>query len=662
MIVATRSLYVSAKEGIVRRPPWLPSALLLLLFAAPALLRAQFQEPKPEELKMTSDPKAPGADAVYLYYEETSDSPAHVSGFEARIKVLTERGMKLATVSVPYEQGVDKLTEFEARTIHADGTVIPLIAKIDDLMAVKIKNFQENQLVFNMPSVEVGSILEYRLKFRRDSEYGTWPTWEIQRSYFIHKAHYSFHPSKFQNMLYSVNIGSGAKVLQDKKDVFTLDIDDVPPEPDDDWMPPMNTLRWRVEFYSSSFPTEVLFWTEMSKSWAAWLQDFIKPTGPIKNAAASIIAPDDTEEKKAEKIYAAVMKLENTAFTRQKSKFERKKEKLKDIKKAEDVWKQQSGTKGEISLLYLALAKAAGLKAWPVLVVNRDRALFDITFLSSEQFDDYVVVVEVGGKDVYLDPGEKMCPYGSLHWRHSLASGLRFSEKGSKIVTTPNFTFRTTTITRFANLAIDAEGNVKGTVRFEMTGQEALYWRQQALESDEDELKKQFNESMQDYLPEGVQSDFDRFQALDDPSADLIAYFNISGSLGTFTGKHLILPALFFETRARHPFVAQAKRTIPIDVHFPRMDQDEVTYTLPSGSTVEGLPPDADYSWPGYTLYKIRSSKGDGTVTVRRILAYNFTLLNSKVYSDLHDFFLKVAAADQAQLVLTTAAATPKGN
>ena len=24
---------------------------------------------------------------------------------------------------------------------------------------------------------------------------------------------------------------------------------DIPPEPDEDWMPPLNTLRWRVEFY-----------------------------------------------------------------------------------------------------------------------------------------------------------------------------------------------------------------------------------------------------------------------------------------------------------------------------------------------------------------------------------------------------------------------------
>jgi len=35
------------------------------------------------------------------------------------------------------------------------------------------------------------------------------------------------------------------------------------------------------------------------------------------------------------------------------------------------------------------------------------------------------------------------------------------------------------------------------------------------------------------------------------------------------------------------------------------------------------------------------------------VLAYNFVILDSKNYSDLHDFYQKVAAADQQQLVLT---------
>ncbi len=634
------------------------SALILLFLASPLVLRAQFQQPTPDELKMTEDPKAPGVAAVYLYHEDDCDSPGHASSIYDRIKVLTEKGKELATVSIPYEPSLDKIVGIEGRTIHADGTIINLTAKPSDLVDIKTKGFQENSVTFTLPSVEAGSILEYRVKFRRDEDWNFLPTWEVQKPYFIHKAHFSFQPSPFQKLVYSFDLGSGAKVEQNKKDAFILDIADVPPQPDDDWMPPINTLRWHVEFFSSTgFTTTDAFWENAGRNWAEWVKDFTKPTDQIKVAVAGMVAPGDTDAQKAAKIYAAVMKLENTAFTREKSKVERKKEKLKDINKAEDVWKQQAGSDDDIALLYVALARAAGLKVWPMRVVDRNRAIFDNTYLSTYQFDDYIVVVDLAGKNIYLDPGQKMCPFGSLHWKHTLASGLLLTDKAATLSTTPGMTFKGSVVHRVADLNIDADGSVKGTVRFTMTGPNSLYWRQQALLNDEEEVRKSFNEFMVDYLPEGVQGSFDSFQALDETSNPLTGIVNVSGALGAATGKHFFLPGLFFQSRAKHPFVAQDKRTIPIDVHFPLAEQDDVTYHLPPGFTIENMPQDADNSWPDHAVLKIHSTKGENSVTVVRLLVYNFTLLDPGEYSNLHDFYLKVAAADQQQLVLTTSPA-----
>jgi hypothetical protein len=661
---AARFRSALANSGGVRLCAPVRGILLLLALAAPALALAQFQQPTDEELKMTADPKAPGTSAVYLYLEEDYDGPAHSRTYYERIKVLTEKGKELATVSIPYEPKVDHVASIEGRTIHADGTVIPLTAKPSDLMDVKTKGYQLNSVVFTLPSVEVGSILEYRLKFKRDEDWTFLPTWGVQRPFFVHKAHFSFRPRGFINMLYAVNLGgSNVKVLHDKKDVFSLDITDVPPEPDDDWMPPMNTLRWRVEFFrsNSEFTTEAAFWDNARKYWADWIRDFTDPTGPIKKAVAEIVAPSDTDEQKAAKIYGTVQKLDNTDFSRTKSKAERKKEKLKDIVKAEDVWKQQSGSADDIALLYAAMARAAGLKVWPAYLVNRNRAMFDITYLSDSQFDNDIVVVELGGRMVYLDPGQKMCPFGMLDWKHTWATGFRLTDKGAEIATTPGLTYKDSTVKRTAVLDIDETGNVKGTVFLAMTGPNSLYWRQLALENDEEEVKKEFNESMQAELPEGVQADFDHFLGLDDYNASLIGIVKVSGNIGSATGKHFFLPGLFFQSRAKHPFVAQDKRAIPVDVHFPNLEQDDVTYNLPPGFNLESVPQDADANWPDHALLRIHSSVEDNSVKVLRTLAYNFTLLDPKEYASLHDFYLKVATADQQQLVLTRAPAV-KGN
>jgi hypothetical protein len=650
-------------------------ALLFLAIAAPALVRAQFQPPTDEELKMTSDPKAPGAAAVYLYREETTDDHMHFHSYYERIKVLTEKGKELATIHIPYEHGSFKVTDIKGRTIHADGTVIPLTASPSDLMDFKTKTRQVNEMVFTLPSVEVGSIFEYRLQIRYADDIVSSPSWEIQQTYFVHKAHYVFTPDKggghyitnsrdeiLDRLAYTSTTATLIpKVVHEISGRYTLDLTDIPPLPNDDWMPPLNTIKWRLEFYYTHAASTANFWESEGKFWAKESERFANPSSSLKKAVSDIVSPGDSDEQKARKIYAVVMKLDNTRFSRTKSEAERKAEKLKTIKNAEDVWKQQSGTDDEITLLYIALARAAGLKVWPMKVVDRSRAIFDSSVLSASQLDDYIAIVEIGGKEVYLDPGQKMCPFGMLHWKHTMASGLRLTDKGPSLARTALATYKEAVVQRTAMFEIDEHGSVKGTARFVMAGPDALYWRQLALQNDEEEVKKQFNESMRNYLPDGVQGDFDHFLALDDYPVNLIAFIKISGSLGTATGKHFFLPGLFFQSNARHPFVAQDKRTVPIDLHYADTEQDNVTYNLPPGYSVETTPQAADVTWPGSALLKITSTAKDGSVTVVRTFAHNFALLPASDYNDLRNFYQKVATADQQQLVLTRA--TPaKGN
>ncbi len=645
-------------------------SLFLAVVSTPALLRAQFQQPTDEELKMTEDPKAPGAAAVYLYREEVTDDAARSWTYYERIKVLAERGKELATIHIPFQHGVDKVDEVQGRTIHADGTVIPLTAKPDIIMDFKVKGFQVDTVVFTLPSVEVGSILEFRVLIRPPEAPLSRPVWEIQQPYFVHKAHYSFHPhtmifaglrdsnGPITRLNYSQRLAPGVSLnYSTLKDTYSIDLTDIPPIPNEDWMPPLNTLKWRVEFYFTNSITGPAFWQDAGRRWATFVDEFTAPTAALKKAAAEMVAPGDTDEQKARKIYAAVEKLDNTSFSRQKSEAERKKEKIREIETAEDVWKDQSGSDDEIALLYVALGRAAGLKVWPVEVVDRNHAIFDSSFLSTRQLNDYLAIVEINGKDVYLDPGQKMCPFGALSWKHNIAGGFRLTAAGAAPVLTPSNSYKTAEVQRVAQLFIDPSGAVTGTVRFIMTGPDALHWRQLTLQNDQDEVKKQFNESMQDQFPEGVQADFDHFLALDDYTVNLIGVVKVSGNIGTSTGKRFFLPGVFFEARGKHPFVAQDTRTTPVDVHYAKLEEDDVTYHLPSGFTVESTPQAASAAWPDHAILKIASETTADSVNVTRTLAYGFTLLEAKDYANLHDFYQKVATADQQQLVLTRTSA-----
>jgi hypothetical protein len=521
----------------------------------------------------------------------------------------------------------------------------------------------------------VGSILEYKLDILYDDSAVISPTWHIQQPYFVHKAHYMFNPAPtggwhsitnsrgqlLNQLMYSVTAVPSSAVAHSINGRYSVDLTDIPPTPAEDWMPPLNAINQRVEFYYTFARSGKEFWDAEGKHWAHEAERFTNPNGQVRKTVEEIVSPADTEEQKARKIYAAVMELDNTDFSRKKSDAERKAEKLKPIKNAEDVWKQKSGSGDEIALLYVALARAADLKVWPFQVVDRSRALFDPNYLNISQLDDYIAVIELAGKEVFLDPGQKMCPFGALHWKHNLASGLRLSDKGPIIDRTPANTYTNAVVKRVADLTIGPDGSVKGTATVAMNGPDALHWRQLALENDSEEIKKRFSEYLRDQVPDGVNTDFQRFTGLDDPNRDLIATFTIAGNLGTATGKRAFLPGMFFASRASHPFAAQEMRLTPIDVHYAKMDVDDVLYRLPDGFTVESAPQTADMTWPNNAMLRIGTTAKSGSVQVRRILAHNYTLLGPSDYSDLHGFYLKVAAADQQQIVLTRAAAS-KGN
>jgi hypothetical protein len=631
------------------------SSIAILFAAAPSRtpLLAQFQDPVKDELQMTSDSNAPGAAAIFLYREDVTDEASHTHSLYERIKVLTEKGKELATVKTSYDPASERV-EIDARTIHADGTIVPMVDKPSDIVDYKSKGFQLNTQVFTLPSVEVGSILEYRIT-THSPFLGEAFTWTIQQSYFVRKAHYSYKAVGALLPSYGAQIGPDAKVVNDHHGLYTLDINNIPALPDDDWMPPLNTVKWRVWFFRTFYPTPQAFWDQSERSWTAFVNDFTKSTGTLKKAVSGMVESADSPAQKTQKIYAAVMKLENTDYTRRKSFAERKKEKIKDIHNAQDVWREQGGSADQIALLFVALCRAEGLEVDPMIVTDRSRTVFDFGYLSGRQLQDYIAVAHLDGKDVYLDPGQKMCPFGMLAWPHTLTSGFRPSANSATIARTPAGGRSSSSVERLADLTIDETGNVEGSIRVVMGGQDALRWRQVAILSDESEVKKLFNEWMKRTLPEGINSDFDHFLALDDYESNLMGIVHVTGTLGANTGKRMFLPGLFFQSKARHPFVEQEKRTIAVDVQFATFESDEVTYRFPAGFKVESSPQASSLDWPDHAKLAISTSLEPGVVVVSRTLTCSYVIVDPKDYASLHGFYQKLAAADQQQVVLARA-------
>jgi hypothetical protein len=616
---------------------------------------------------MTSQPSAPNADAVYLYREETTDDKLHFESVYVRLKVLRDEGKKYADVEILGSSNYTGITDIQGRTIHSDGTVIPFSGKPYQKMLFKAGSKKYWAKVFSLPDVEVGSILEYRYKLRYDDNAVISPTWTIQQPIYVRKAHYHFVPTEQQvisstdhgnvtsQLAYSQLLPSGVKMVNTHGN-YDLDLTDIPALPREEYEPPMDAFAYRVRFYYTGMRNAQEFWNYFGKKWSHDIDKFAQPSPAISEAAKELTSGVTTQDEKLNKLYDAVMKLDNTRFTREHSQEENRVEGVKHIKSAADVWALKRGSADDLALLFLSLARAAGFQADAMTVVNRNRDFFQPNFLDAGQFDDLIVIVTVDGQERVFDPGERYMTYGQVYWTHALTTGMRQKDGHTLLTTSTGMGYKDTVVQRVANITLAADGTITGDATIICTGQTAARWRQKALEGDEVALKKDFDDELQPDLPPGVILHTDHFLGLDNEGTNLMARVKISGSLGTATGKRIFLPLSIFTGGAGNPF-ASSHREEPIDLRYPFLESDQITLHLPAGFQVDSLPEAAKASLPQMAAYG-SAAKSDGqTITFTRSYVMANIIYKADEYDKLKGFFDEVSNKDRAQAVLHVSAA-----
>lgn len=696
------------------------SCLVLAGTALPFVAHAQFAPPSKEELQMTSDPKAPGAAAVILDRSEVTDDPHHFTTVYARIKILSEKGLDAATVQVPYvrsfvyhsssdnssrmgsgfanhwdapninHSGEDapndvdafkvktEISAIEGRTIHPDGTIVPLTGSAADLLKIKRGRNQLAEVTFTLPSAEVGSIIEYRYQIRYDL-YDSQVTWHIQQPYFTHHAHFAFTPDeRFSparqkagssgvsdspildadgQVLTDIRAGEilppGTSVKMEASGVYSLDANNIPALPNHPFSPPDQGRAYRVSFYYVANPDLKDYWRKQMALWNKKLNDYTDPTSALKSAVQEAIAGASTDLDKAKKLYDLTSKIENIDGSPDGEPGIGSE--WIPAGHVDQVLLAKKGTSNQIAYLYLAMARIAGLNARPERIASRSVRMFATQFRDPSQLDTVLIALNVDGKDVTVDPGTRMAPFGTLHWAHAAAPGLALNDGKLDSVITPEQKLTDNLVLHVGSINVSPQGGVSGAVKVAFVGQQAIRFRQIGL-GNPDAAKSEIERMLALEVPSGIEARVDRVANMDDPNRQLVAVVNLSGTLGSPAGGRIVLPRNFFSTRQGNPYPADANRTSPVDVHYPAEEQDQITYILPAGFTVEGKPEDASLKWETNAAYEQKSKVAPNSFTSTRVLARGFTLLEAKDYSGLHDFYQKVATADQQQLVVAPAA------
>jgi hypothetical protein len=595
---------------------------------------------------------------------DAGDDRRNFRSVYVRLKILSEAGKNYADVALRYDPRTFSIGAVEGRTIHSDGSIVPLTGKPYQKLVARAGKSEELETVFTMPDVQVGSILEYRYYLRYNGGVVVPPQWYVQQELFVREAHYYFRPSAQTILTGHDNMSSGVAYTQmlpagatvkfiPSQNAYELTVHNIAPIPDEEWAPPLQSLTYRVLFYYTGYHTAAEFWTGEGRYWSRDIDRFVS-SSKLKDAVAQVVAPADTDLQKVNKIYDAVMALENTSFTREHSHAEDKAIGVK-TRTADDVWEQKRGDRDEITLLFIAMVRAAGLNAYAMTVTDRDRAVFLASYLSLDQLDDDIAIVSVDGKDQFFDPGSRYCTFGQLQWNHTMTGGLRQTGAGAVVAVTPGFGYKDAETVRVAQLEMEAGGKLQGIVRVRLGGPAALYWRQRALRTDEDAVKREFQSDLQREVPAGVEISTNHFVGLADWKDDLMVMLDVSGSMGTASSRRIFLPSSFFEASDK-PLFAHETREDSVDLHYPSLVQDTVSLTLPKDSTLEGLPKDDKLSLPQDAMYVVKYSTKPDTYGEVRLFVLANPFYEPKDYPDLRDFYAKVNTQDQQQTVLTLGA------
>ena len=636
------------------------SLVLVAVFVAPA--RAQKEDWQPitqHDLDMKQVPGSPGADAVQLYYADFINDQEQTEFFYVRIKVLNEKGKSHADVEliIPPEGSISSL---KARTIQPDGRITEFTGKPFQKTVIKTRGVKVLAKAFTMPEVDVGSIIEYRYKID-----WLWiipdNSWTIQHELYTVKESFRMKPYSgrlegFENgyqvaALYS-HMPNNIKPVQ-KSGGYELDVENMPAFESEGYMPPEEDLKPQMRFFyigtGSSTPDK--FWQDAGRKWNDEVEHFIGNRKEISQAAAEAIGNESNPEQKLRKLYARAQQIRNLTYERERTEQEQKKEKLKLNQNAGDVLSRGTGYRDDITRLFVALARSAGFDSAVVRVGDRNDRFFDKGLLSLRQLDTEIAVVNQAGKDIYLDPGTKFCPYGYLRWIRTSTMGIKLDKKGGAFVTAPAAGYDKATIQRNAEMALDADGNLKGTITVKFEGGDALEHRLDAFDSDEVEKKKDLEDELRAWLPNGASIKLAKVDGWESSEGPLTASFEVSvPSYGSSARKRLLVPSYLFQARQMDAF-KNSERKFPVYFPYAFGESDRVNIKIPGEYTLETVPQE-QFARLDYATYQNLVQFDGKQLVTQRILQVNGIFFRLELYPEVKDFFSKVKAGDEQQAVL----------
>ena len=641
--------------------PILLTALIgLPLFLGSPGLAADFPPITEQERSLTAVPGEPDAPAVVLFRKAeflmmgygTAGRVSSSLLVKARTKILTEEGMSRGEVYVAHS-GFVRLLGFQGRTVLPDGRILPLAAdaKFERKVSKRQKRFVTS-VVF--PGVQVGAILDYQYELRFDSMFYLEPWYfsdelPVLYSEVIFKIPHEVKAAAWRSDPFQVGFHTESEQTSDGTKVRVW-AEKLPSVPDEPFGAPFFDLAAQILLlpltYNNGYEEVALLesWESVCKIYDEQYQKAQRKEGESVRKAHEIAGrAGGGPRQRAEAIYRFV-----------RDEIATKDLQGVELEEGSSVGKTLTAQKGDFAekaLLLQTMLGAAQIKARLVWAADRWRGDIDTKVVNPAWFDRVLVVAEIDGQRVFLDPSDRSLAFGQLQYSYEGTPAVIHDRKKPETIVLPETPFDQNGRRAVVDLVLDATGALSGTGELLLTGHHA--WQRIDWQNDDaatlEAWKKWLDEQYQGFVVSDV-----RFEERTEERTVSLTW-KLAQREEDVLGDEISLAPSRPLGPSSQPFVQTAgQRRSPVLFSYADLDEVELRLHWPEGWRVDTRPGSTRYERPlGAFLVQVEEKETERTLVYRRRLAMHHRKLGgSNDYETVRALFAAAETSDAQLLAL----------
>ncbi|HEV8580165.1 MAG TPA: DUF3857 domain-containing protein [Thermoanaerobaculia bacterium] len=637
----------------------MPACLILLAAGFRAAAAADFPAVAAEEQAVTSVPGEPNAPAVVLFkkgeflmagYGLTNGSLSSSLRVQVRLKILTKEGKSNGEIAIAHSD-FERLRGFKGRTVLPDGRIIPVSAD-----AKFLRKTSRSQKWFTtavaFPSVQVGAILDYQYELWFDSIYYLDP-WYFSEEVPVRYAEIVFKtPLDIKAQAWSRS-SARVKIQRESQQHSTGYItrawaENLPSVPDDPYGPPYTDLAAQMIMLPSAILNPDIHepllesWPKTCELIGKYYDQVRRRDGGVAKQAREI-AGTGSPRQQAEALYRFIRdQIETEPF-------------IGVVVGSDDalakVLKDGKGDRAEKALLLQAMLKAVKIDSRLVWAADRTNGAIDTQLPNPAWFDTVLVLVELGGERIFLDPSDRALGFGYLRPGYEGNAALIHDVRKPEGIVLPETPFDQNLQRAEVDLALDEKGRLSGTGTLRLTGHHA--WEKIGWQDDEAQTleawKKWLGERYRDFQISEVKA----AEAADERRVT-VTWSMAQREEEVLGDETSVVPSAPLGPLAQ-PFVQPASsRRSAVMFDYPDREEVELRLRWPEGWKIEGLPKAAAITnGAGALSTGVEMKEAERTMVYkRRVDITDKTLETSQEYEAVRSLFAEVEKNDAQALLL----------